>query len=147
MSICWSGISSVTFLVRGTYRSQRQETRPHVVKTRKNFWASLIIAFGWCCLFVVLEMLQYTSVFGWALFIGPLVAVFATYQVLRILQYIPDVLEKQEVHRPSQRHVDELVNKLSDEELDMLRDRLSDERAYDSIGDLMVENRDKRKNR
>jgi hypothetical protein len=128
---------------------QCQEKRLNVVKTRKNFWGSLIISFGWCCLFILLEMLQYTSVFGWALFIGPLVALFATYQILRILQYVPDVLEKQEVHRPSQRRVDELMSKLSDEELDVLRDRLSDPRAYDydSVGDMLVENRDKRKNR
>jgi hypothetical protein len=119
------------------------------VKTRKNFWASLIIAFGWGCIFVMLELMRYTNIFGWLLFILPLIGLFATYQILRVLQYVPDVLEKQEVRQPSRRRVEELVNKLSDEELDMLRDRLSDERAYDydSIGDLMMENRDKRKNR
>ena len=119
------------------------------MKTRKNFWASLIIAFGWGCLFILFEMLRYTSVFGWLFFIGPLVALFATYQILRVLQYVPDVLEKQEVRRPSQQRVDELMSKLSDEELDVLRDRLSDPHAYDydSVGDLLVENRDKRKNR
>jgi hypothetical protein len=119
------------------------------VKTRKNFWASLIIAFGWGCLFILLEMFQYTSIFGWAIFMLPLIGLFATYQILRILQYIPDVLEKQEVRRPLQRRVDELLSRLSDEELDALRDRLSDERAYDyeTFGDLLVANRDKRKNR
>lgn len=119
------------------------------MKTRKNFWASLIIAFGWGCIFIGLEMFRYSSAFGYIFLILPLVGLFATYQVLRILQYVPDVLEKQEVRQPSQRRVEELVNKLSDEELDMLRDRLSDEHAYDydSIGDLMLENRDKRKNR
>ncbi len=119
------------------------------MKTRKNFWASLIIAFGWGCVFILLEMLQYTSIFGWAVFIGPLVGVFATYQILRILQYVPDVLEKQQVPQRSQQRVDELLNKLSDDELDALRDRLSDQSAYDyeAIGDLLVENRDKRKNR
>lgn len=119
------------------------------MKTRKNFWASLLIAFGWGSIFVFLEMMRYTSIFAWAFFILPLVGLFATYQVLRILQYVPDVLEKQEVLRPSQRRVDELVSKLSDEELDVLRERLSDQPAYDydSVGDLLVENRDKRKNR
>jgi hypothetical protein len=119
------------------------------VKTRKNFWASLIIAFGWGCVFILLEMLQYTSVFWWAMFIIPLIGVFATYQILRVLQYVPDVLEKQEVIRPAQRRVDEVMSKLTDEELDVLRNRLSDERAYDydSLGDLLVDERDKRKNR
>lgn len=119
------------------------------MKTRKNFWASLVIAFGWGCIFILLEMLQSTSVFGWAFFILPLVGLFATYQVLRILQYIPDVLEKQEVHRPSQRRVDEMMRKLTDEELEVLRDRLSDQRAYefDSLGDLLVDESGKRKNR
>lgn len=118
------------------------------MKTRKNLWGSLIISFGWGMVFILLEMLQFTSVFGYALFILPLVGLFATYQILRILQYVPDVLEKQEVRRPAQRRVDELLSRLSDDELDALRDRLSDQRdwGYDSLGDLLVEERDKRKN-
>lgn len=122
--------------------------RGWIMKTRKNLWGSLIISFGWGMVFILLEMLQYTSVFGYALFILPLVGLFATYQILRILQYVPDVLEKQEVRRPAQRRVDALLSRLSDDELDALRDRLSDQRdwGYDSLGDLLVEERDKRKN-
>jgi hypothetical protein len=119
------------------------------MKTRKNFWASLIIALGWSMLIVMLELLHASNIYGWALMLGPMVAFFATYQILRVLQYVPDVLEKQETPRRSQRRVDDLLSKLDEAELELVRERLADLEAgeFEPLGDLLDSSRDKRKNR
>ncbi len=65
-----------------------------------------------------------------------------------MLQYIPDVLEKQETLSRAQRRVDRVVNTLDERELDLLRDRLSDldDYEFERLEDLLVEDRSKRKN-
>lgn len=111
------------------------------MKTYKNFWATLLIAFLWGVLFIFLEIMQYTPLFGLMLLVAPLVACVITYQILRALQYIPDVLEKQESRRQTRRQMDSWLNNLDDAELDLLRQRLDDleDREFASLGRLLAE--------
>ena len=119
------------------------------MKTRKNFWASVIITCIWITLIFVTMFLQGSTIGSILPFIGVVAVFLVTYQILRMLQYIPDVLEKQEPPRRSQQHVDDVLRNLDDAELDLLRVRLADRQDddFDSLGDLLVETRDKRKNR
>ncbi len=116
------------------------------MKTRKNFWASGVIALIWCALIVGLELFRYSNLFGWVFMVGPVVAFLMTYQVLRILQYIPDRLEKQETPQRSHKRVDQVLNQLNDTERELLRSRLAAE-DYEPLADLLVDEHLKRKNR
>lgn len=112
------------------------------MKTRKNFWASGVIALIWFSLLVGLELFRDSNLFGWAFMFGPVVAFFMTYQVLRILQYIPDVLEKQQTPQ----RINHVLDQLNADELDLLRDRLADQ-DYEPLSELLVDEQFKRKNR
>jgi hypothetical protein len=119
------------------------------MKTRKNFWAAGVISMIWSAFMVFVEMMRYTNYNALLTLVGVVVTFLATYQVLRILQYVPDVLEKQETVRRAQRRVDDLIHKLDDDELAALRERLADTEAdeFESIGLLLDNDRSKRKNR
>ncbi|MBZ0300687.1 MAG: hypothetical protein K8J31_13140, partial [Anaerolineae bacterium] len=69
--------------------------------------------------------------------------------ILRVLQYLPDVLEKQEPVRPAQRRVDDLLNRMTEDELDVLRSRLADrdDPDYEPLEHLLAEDPGKRKHR
>jgi hypothetical protein len=76
-----------------------------------------------------------------------MVAFIVTHQVLRILQYIPDELEKQTpTRRQARSRVDALLDTLSEDDMERLRARLSDRAydEYDTLEDLLAEG--KRKN-
>ena len=72
-------------------------------------------------------------------------ALFVTYQILRILEYIPPVLHKQ----PPRQRFDNFLNDLSAEEMATLRRRLMDADAeyddYASLDALLHDNPPKRK--
>jgi hypothetical protein len=120
-----------------------------VVKTRKNFWASAIITSIWIAFIFVTMSLRGSTIGSILPFIGVVAVFLLTYQILRILQYVPDTLEKQQPLRRSQQRMDDLLSDLDDTQLDLLRTRLADREAedFDSLGDLLAEQRDKRKNR
>ncbi|MAS32696.1 MAG: hypothetical protein CL610_01740 [Anaerolineaceae bacterium] len=119
------------------------------MKTWKNFWGSAAITVIWGGYLLGLEMFRYTNFMFWAFTGGLVLAFILTYQVLRVLQYVPDVLEKQETVQRRQQRVDALLNRLGDDELELLRNRLVDDdgRTVESLGDLLEEDWGKRKNR
>jgi hypothetical protein len=119
------------------------------MKTWKNFWAAVILSGGWSAFLVFVETMRYTDYNALATLVGAFIAFIATYQILRILQYVPDVLEKQETKGRSQRYVDDLVQQMDRDQLAALRDRLADleEDEFESIGTLLDNDRGKRKNR
>ena len=118
------------------------------MKTRKNLWAAMVIAGIWGAWFIFAEIMRYTEINVLAFIFGGFFALFLTYQVLRALQYIPDVLEKQETVSRAQRRVDQVVSTLDERELDLLRDRLADldDHEFERLEDLLVQDRGKRKN-
>lgn len=119
------------------------------MKTRKNFWASAMIAMVWLFVMFLQATMSYRNDAPLVLMGAVAVAFFITYRILHILQYIPDVLQKQEPPRRSQQRLDDLLSSLDDTQLDLLRARLADreEEDFDSLGDLLAEKQDKRKNR
>ena len=117
------------------------------MNTHKTFWGSVIISGLWSAFIIYVEMFRYSNQNFLMALAGLAVTFFITYQIVRVLQYIPDRLEKQEPPRRSRRQVDEMLNTLDEDQLDLLRQRLSDldEREYGSIGDLLVQDEGKRK--
>ena len=117
------------------------------MNTHKTFWVSVIISGLWSAFVIYLEMFRYSDLNLVMAVAGLVATFFITYQIVRVLQYIPDHLEKQEPLQRSKRQVDEMLTTLDDDQLDLLRQRLSDfdERGYGSIGDLLAQKDDKRK--
>lgn len=73
-----------------------------------------------------------------------LIAVVASYFILRVLLKVDDKVQPQAVR---QSRAERWLNTLDDAELDALRDRLTDrtrEQQYESIGDLMEQQKRKR---
>jgi hypothetical protein len=117
-----------------------------IMKTYKNFFASGIIGAIWIGLFVITEFIRFTHP-GWFLLLC-VIGVLATYGMLRLLEYIPDVLER----RPSKAHtrrsrVENWLNSLDDTELEALRERLRDDEPVNTLEDLLADDYPKRKNR
>lgn len=119
------------------------------MKTYKNIWATLFIAMVWGGFMVVMEAFRFGSSAGFMYLFGVSLALFLTYQTLRVSQYIPDVLEKQEPLRRSRGSSVDWLHDLKDDDLDMLRQRLADldEQDYESLEYLLAESGPKRKNR
>jgi hypothetical protein len=120
------------------------------MKTRKNFWASVMIAAIWVVVLILQETMRYHYDAPLVLIGVVLTAFFMTYQILRILQYIPDVLEKQTPpSRVGRDPADDWLATLSEEDLEQLRARLADHEAdeVDSLEHLLAGNSGKRKNR
>ena len=121
-----------------------------VMKTRKNFWASMMITMLWVILMILQEMMRYDYDAPLVLIGVLLTAFFITYQILRILQYVPDVLEKQNSSRRVGRDpVDDWLETLNEDDLEQLRARLADREddEFDSLGNLLAGKSGKRKNR
>jgi hypothetical protein len=118
------------------------------MKSRKNFWGTVGISFLWVVYFLIIESTRYNSntpVFALA---GLVVAAFLTYQLLRFLEYIPDVLERQPSKADTRRsRVENWLNSLEDSELEALRERLRDDEPANTLEDLLTEDYPKRKNR
>ena len=119
------------------------------MKTYKNFWGTLFIAMVWGAFMIVMDAFRFGSNAGFMYLFGVSLALFLTYQTLRVSQYIPDVLEKQEPLRRTTRTDHDLLNQLDDEQLELLRQRLADLDAqeYESLENLLAESGPKRKNR
>ncbi len=111
------------------------------MKTRKNLWGTLILAMMWTTAVVFIVG---TSA-GLPQLIAFVAALFVTYQILRILEYIPPVLHKQ----PPRQRIDRVLDDLSAEEMAVLRRRLMDADAdyddYASFDALLHEIPAKRK--
>jgi cell division protein FtsW (lipid II flippase) len=118
------------------------------MRSRKNFWGTMVIAFLWGVFFLIIEGMRYTSS-GPVLALGGLVVVvFLTYQLLRLLEYVPEVMEKQPSKADTHRsRVENWLNSLDDRELEALRERLHDDEPVNTLEDLLADDYPKRKNR
>jgi hypothetical protein len=117
------------------------------MRTCKNTFASGVIAAIWISLFVISEYLRFSIQPAWYLvfIFGGLIA---TYIVLRFLEYIPDVLERQPSKADTHRNrVENWLNSLDDRELEALRERLHDDEPVNTLEDLLADDYPKRKNR
>ena len=121
-----------------------------MMKTRKNFWASVMVSILWVVVMILQESMDYVHDAPLILIGAVLTAFVVTYQILRIMQYVPDVLEKQSPRRRVGRDpVDDWLETLSADDLEQLRTRLADHEGdeFDSLEHLLAGNSGKRKNR
>jgi hypothetical protein len=116
------------------------------MRTCKNTFASGVIAAIWISLLVVTEFIRFTHP-AWFIILA-VTGIIATYGVLRLLEYIPDVLERQPSKADTRRsRVENWLDSLNDSELEALRERLRDEEPVNTLEDLLADDYPKRKNR
>jgi cell division protein FtsW (lipid II flippase) len=118
------------------------------MKSRKHLWGTLAVSVIWVVFFLIVEGMRYTSSAPIIALGGLGLAVFLTHRIFRLLEYIPDVLERQPTKADTRRsRVENWLDSLNDSELDALRERLRDEEPVNTLEDLLADDYPKRKNR
>jgi hypothetical protein len=123
------------------------------MKSYRNLIASGIISLMWLAIVMVAAYFEGRFPLLFVVAGGLTVGFFFTYQIIRLLEYIPDVLQRPASEgEKSKRSAEDWLDSLSDFELDRLRQRLREQDAeedetYESMDHLLRQRSSRRSRR